>query len=44
MILDYLSPIRVYKSLAGNIEDLLNYRKYLTIVKELNADGKLVRS
>lgn len=41
MILDYLSPIRVYKSLAGNIEDLLNYRKYLTIVKELNADGKL---
>ena len=41
MILDYLSPVRVYKSLAGNIDDLLKYRKYITIIKELNADGKL---
>lgn len=41
MILDYLSPVRVYKSLAGNIDDLLKYRKYLSIIKELNDEGKL---
>lgn len=41
MILDYLSPIKVYKSLAGNIDDLIKYRKYISIIKELNAAGKL---
>ena len=41
MILDYLSPIRVYKNLAGNIDDLLKYKKYSSIIKELNTEGKL---
>lgn len=41
MILDYLSPLKVYKSLAGNIDDLIKYRKYISIIKELNAVGKL---
>lgn len=41
MILDYLSPVKVYKSLAGNIDDLLKYRKYLSIIKEINGEGKL---
>jgi hypothetical protein len=41
MILDYLSPIKVYKSLAGNIDDLIKYRKYINIIKELNSAGKL---
>jgi hypothetical protein len=41
MILDYLSPVKVYKSLAGNIDDLVKYRRYLGIIKELNESGKL---
>lgn len=41
MILDKLNPIKVYKSLSDNIEDLVNYFKYKKIVFELNKDGKL---
>lgn len=41
MILDKLNPIKVYKSLFDNIEDLVNYFKYKKIVFELNKDGKL---
>jgi hypothetical protein len=41
MILDYISPIRVAKTLLLNVDDLLKYRRYLTIIRELNSQGKL---
>lgn len=41
MILNYVSPIKVYKRLAGNIEELLHYSKFRKIILELNKSGKL---
>lgn len=41
MILDYLSPIRVYRRLSTHIQELLNYRTFKKIVFELNSTGKL---
>jgi hypothetical protein len=36
-----VSPIKVYKRLAGNIEELLHYSKFRKIILELNKSGKL---
>ena len=41
MILDKLNPVKIYKSLSDNIEDILNYFKYKKIIFELNKEGKL---
>lgn len=41
MILDYISPIRVFKTLSSNVDELLKYKKYKTIISELNTQGKL---
>lgn len=41
MILNYVSPIRVYKRLAGNIEELIQYSRFKKIVLDLNSTGKL---
>ncbi len=41
MILDYISPARILKSLNDGITDLANFNKYKDIVKELKKDGKL---
>jgi len=41
MIRKYINPIKVYKSLQENIEDLLLYSKYKKIILELQETGKL---
>lgn len=41
MILDYISPKRVYKKLSVCLEELSNYRTFKKIVVELNNTGKL---
>jgi len=41
MIRKYLNPIKVYKNLQENIEDLLMYSKYKKIIFELQETGKL---
>lgn len=41
MILDYLSPIRIYVRLLIHIRELLNYQKFKKIILELNKSGKL---
>ena len=41
MILTYLSPIKVYKSLVSNIEELVQYSRFKKIVIDLNNKGKL---
>ncbi len=41
MILDYISPGRVYKKLSICLEELANYRTFKKIVVELNDAGKL---
>lgn len=41
MILNYLSPVVLYKKLTKSITDLLNYIKYRKIVEELRVSNKL---
>ena len=41
MILDYINPIKIYKSLVDNLDDLAMCAKYKKIVHELNKEGKL---
>lgn len=41
MILDYIEPTRIYKRLAGHIEELTRYSKFKRIITELNSQGKL---
>lgn len=41
MILDYISPVRIYKRLIVHITELLNYRKFKNIIFELNEKGAL---
>jgi hypothetical protein len=41
MILNKINPIRVFKDLRENIDDLLKYQKYKKIIYELNNSGKL---
>ena len=41
MILNYVSPIRVYKRLMSNVEELIQYSRFKKIVLDLNATGKL---
>ena len=41
MILDYISPVRVYKRLSSNLVELSRYRLFKRIVDELNVTGKL---
>jgi hypothetical protein len=43
MILDKLNPVKIYKSLSNNIEDLINYSKYKKIILELQNEGKLTQ-
>jgi hypothetical protein len=41
MILDYISPVRVFKTLSVNIDELVKYQRYKTIIRELSSQGKL---
>lgn len=41
MILDYLSPIRIYKRLSIHVKELINYRTFKSIIFELSKSGKL---
>jgi hypothetical protein len=41
MILDYLSPIRIYKRLTIHITELSHYRTFKKIIFDLNDSGKL---
>jgi hypothetical protein len=41
MILDYLSPIRIYRRLSIHITELSHYRTFKKIIFDLNASGKL---
>lgn len=41
MILNYLSPVKVYEKLSLNLTELSNHRKFKKIIFELNASGKL---
>jgi hypothetical protein len=41
MILNYLSPDRVYKRLSSNLTELSNYRRFKKIILELKDAGKL---
>lgn len=41
MILNYLSPVILYKKLIKNVNDLLNYIKYRKIIEELRESNKL---
>jgi hypothetical protein len=41
MILDYISPIRVYKKLTVNLQELSRFRKYKKIILDLSQSGKL---
>lgn len=40
-IINKLNPVVVFKSLVSTIKELIRYRKYSSILKELDADGKL---
>ena len=40
-ILDYIYPNRIWKSLKSDIKELQYYKKYKTIVDELEASGRL---
>jgi hypothetical protein len=41
MILDYLSPIRIYRRLSIHVKELINYRTFKRIIFELSKSGKL---
>jgi hypothetical protein len=41
MILDYLSPIRIYRRLTIHITELSHYRTFKKIIFDLNDSGKL---
>lgn len=41
MIINYISPIKVYNRLTSNIEELVHYYKYKKIIFDLNEKGKL---
>jgi hypothetical protein len=41
MILDYLSPIRIYRRLSIHAKELVNYRTFKRIIFDLNKSGKL---
>ena len=41
MILDYLSPIRIYRRLSIHAKELVNYRTFKRIIFDLNRSGKL---
>jgi hypothetical protein len=41
MILDYLSPIRIYRRLSIHVKELVNYRTFKRIIFDLNKSGKL---
>jgi hypothetical protein len=41
MILDYLSPIRIYRRLTIHIKELTYYRTFKKIIFDLNKSGKL---
>jgi hypothetical protein len=41
MILDYLSPVRIYRRLTIHVKELINYRTFKKIILELNDSGKL---
>lgn len=41
MIINYLDPVKVYRSLSAGLQDLINYSKYKKIIAELSASGKL---
>jgi hypothetical protein len=41
MIINYLNPVKVYKSLSAGLQDLINYLKYKKIIAEISASGKL---
>ena len=40
-MLDYISPVRVFKTLSSNIDELIRYRRYRSIINELKTQGKL---
>jgi hypothetical protein len=41
MILDYISPVKVYQKLKVNLEELSKYRIFKKIIIELNETGRL---
>ena len=41
MIINYISPVKIYNRLISNIEELIHYRKYKKIIFDLNEKGKL---
>jgi hypothetical protein len=41
MILDYISPVKVYKRLSTCLDELSKYRKFKKIIFDLNSEGKL---
>lgn len=41
MIINYISPLKVYNRLVSNIEELAHYYKYKKIIFDLNEKGKL---
>ena len=41
MILNYVSPIKVYKRLVSNVSELTQYSKFKKIIQDLNKIGKL---
>jgi len=41
MILDYISPSAIYRKFSTCITELLNYRKFKRIVRDLNNNGRL---
>lgn len=41
MIIDYINPVKVYKSLTLGIQDLAKHKRYKEIVSELNSSRKL---
>jgi hypothetical protein len=41
MILDYISPVKVYRKLKVNLEELSKYRIFKKIIIELNETGRL---
>lgn len=40
-LINKLNPVAVFKSLVATIKELIRYRKYSNILKELDVDGKL---
>ena len=41
MIIDYISPVKVYQKLKVNLEELSKYRIFKKIIIELNETGRL---